>query len=188
MIDPRFDEAVRRFDAAHAEDPRGESAEYHRRLVFWVERFAPETASIALALAAHCQHLRRWTIPRSAYEEGRSGYKRWRSELARFHAEEAGRILREVGYEDEVIDRVRALLTKQQLKTNREMQALEDAVCLVFLETQFAEFAAKHDEEKLVDIVQKTWAKMSDAGHAAALQLAGSLPEHARAIIGRALA
>lgn len=187
MNDPRFDEAVRRFEAAHREDPDGASLEYHRRVAHWLERFVP-APSTPLAIAARCQHIRRWTIPRSTYEEGRTGYKRWRSELARFHAEEAGRILRDVGFDEETIGRVGSLLLKQRLKADPETQALEDAVCLTFLETQFAAFAAKHDDAKLVDIVQKTWTKMSPAGHAAALELAGTLPDRARAILERALA
>jgi hypothetical protein len=187
VSDPRFDRAVERFEAAHREDPEGESFAYHQRVAHWVSVFAPE-ASTALALAARAQHIRRWTIPRSTYEDGRTGYKRWRSELARFHAEEAGRILREVGFDEETIARVASLLMKQRLKSDPEVQALEDAVCLVFLELQFTEFATKHDEAKLIDIVQKTWTKMSPAGHAAALELAGSLEGRARAILERALA
>lgn len=186
MSDSRFEEAARRFEAAHAEDPRGESAHYHQRLVFWVERFAP-SASTALALAARCQHIRRWTIPRSTYDDGRTGYKRWRSELARFHAEEAGRILRDVGFDEATIARVGELLTKQRLKSDPEVQALEDAVCLVFLETELEAFATKHDEQKLIDIVKKTWVKMSPAGHDAALELSARLPDHVRALLTRAL-
>lgn len=191
---PRFQQALARFDAANAEDPNRESWQgadypkellYSRRMTGWLERFAPD-ASEELRLAVAAQHIRRWESPRSDYPEGKAGYKRWRSELARFHAATAGEILAEVGYDGDTIRRVQGLIRKEQLKRDADAQCLEDVACLVFLESYFADFSQKHDEAKLIDILQKTWKKMSPAGHAAALGLA--LPEGAKEIVEKALA
>ncbi len=190
---PRFHQALARFDAANAADPNRETwqgAEYPKELLYaqrmsgWLERFAPD-ASEALRLAVRAQHIRRWTIPRSDYPEGKAGYKEWRTTLSRFHAQTAGEILAGVGYDDETIRRVQGLIRKEQLKRDPETQCLEDVICLVFLESYFANFSQKHDEAKVIDILQKTWKKMSPAGHAAALGLA--LPKGARELVGKAL-
>lgn len=196
MVDQpdRYAAAIAAIDAANAEDPNREVWEgeehpkellYSQRMSGWLERFAPD-ASEALRLAVRAQHIRRWTIPRSDYPEGRAGYKRWRSDLARFHAATAGEILADVGYDDATIRRVQGLIRKEQLKRDPEAQCLEDVVCLVFLENYFADFAQKHDEEKLIDILRKTWKKMSPDGHAAALGLA--LPAGAKELVEKALA
>ena len=190
---PRFRAALARFDAANAADPNRElwqGVEYPKELLYsqrmsgWLERFAPD-ASEELRLAVAAQHIRRWESPRSDYPEGKAGYKQWRSELARFHAETAGAILADVGYDDETIRRVQGLIRKEQLKRDAEAQCLEDVACLVFLESYFADFAQKHDEAKLIDILQKTWKKMSPEGHAAALGLV--LPEGASELVHKAL-
>ncbi len=174
----RFTNAIDRFDAANAEDPRRESVGgepqprelvYARRMTAALDRFAPD-ASEAVRLAARCQHIRRWTIPRDRYPEGRDGYRRWRTDLGRFHAETAGAILREVGYDESTVERVAALLRKERLKADPDVQLLEDVICLVFLQHYLADFAAQHDEGKLADILRKTWRKMSDRGRAAALE------------------
>jgi hypothetical protein len=180
----RFAAALARIDAANAEDPNGKELLYSRRMTAWLERLVPD-ASEALRLAVRAQHIRRWTIPRSRYPMDLAGYKQWRTTLAAFHAETAGAILREVGYDDATVARVQALLRKERLKLDPEAQNLEDAACLVFLENYFAEFARQHDEEKLVGIVQKTWKKMSEVGRAAALEL--ELAPEVRAIVERAL-
>src|SRR5438876_1012218 len=112
MISPRFQEAIERFDAANEQDPRGIELPYAKRLSAWVERLAPD-ASEALRLAARCQHLRRWEIPRESYPEGRVAYLKWREALKHFHAEKAGEILREIGYPDELIARVQQLNLKK---------------------------------------------------------------------------
>jgi len=185
--------ALARIDAANSEDPNREVWQgvdypkellYSRRMRDWLARFAPD-ASEELRLAVAAQHIRRWESPRSDYPEGKAGYKRWRSDLARFHAETAGDILAEVGYDAETVRRVQGLIRKEQLKRDAEAQCLEDVACLVFLESYFADFAQKHDEAKLIDILQKTWKKMSSAGHAAALGLA--LPAGARELVEKAL-
>jgi hypothetical protein len=189
----RFQKAFERFDAANAEDPHGEVFEgveypkellYARRMTAWLEKLAPD-ASEALRLAARCQHIRRWTIPRSRFPMDLAGYKRWRTTLARFHAETAGEILREAGYDEETIGRVQSLLQKERLKLDPEVQMLEDVICLVFLESYFADFARQHDEAKVVDIVRKTWKKMSPRGREAAVDL--QLPPGAQAIVVKAV-
>ncbi len=184
-ITVRFQKVVLRFDDAHREDPRLVTSQaeetqwsllYHQRLSHWVEYLDPN-ASEALRLATRCQHIRRWMIPRSKYPEGVSGYRRWRSDLARFHADQAGQILREAGYENAMIGRVRDLLTKKGLKHDPEVQLFEDAICLVFLENEFSDFAGKHERDKLVRTLTKIWMKMSPRGHEVAKQLVGEFPK-----------
>ena len=140
------------------------------RLVAWVERLAPD-ASEALRLAAHCQHIRRWQVPRGSYPAGRVGYLQWRTELSRLHAETATRILQGLGYEPELIDAVRRINLKQNLHKSPDTQTMEDALCLTFLEFEFSEFCAKYPAEKVIEVVQKTWKKMSAKGHELALTL-----------------
>lgn len=185
-----FERALAAIDAAHAEDPEKEGGEprelaYARRMGLWLEKLSPN-ASEPLKLAVRCQHLRRWAIPRSAYPEGRVGYLRWRKESALAHAALAGEILAQAGCGADTAQRVQSLVKKERAKHDPEAQLVEDTACLVFLEFEFAAFAAKHDEAKLVDILRKTWAKMSPQGRAAALGL--QLPAHLRAMVGKALA
>ena len=192
---PRFDQAIREFDAAHGQDPKiivvdgrqvSWSLHYHERLAHWVKQLE-KTPSEALLLAAHCQHIRRWTIPRSNYPMNRNGYRQWRKTLAGFHAEEAAKILKAVGYQEETIQRLKELLLKLRLKLDPEVQLFEDAICLVFLEIEFSDFAEKHDQEKLISILQKTWKKMSSRGHRAAQELTQRLPERAGQLVKKAL-
>lgn len=172
--------AIAAIDAANAEDPneivvRGERRPKelaHAELVTeWIERLV-DAPSDALRLAARAHHIRRWKSPRSDYPEGRAGYHRWRRELQVFHAEEVGEILRQVGFGEDVVARVGTLVKKQGLGRDAEVQALEDALCLVFLELQFHELAGRLEEEKLLDVTRKTLAKMS----ARAIELALTLP------------
>lgn len=167
------------FDQANLEDPNrelvnGESVAkewiYAQRMTAKLFDFC-KTPSEALQLAARAQHICRWKIPRSDYPMDRSGYKKWRLDLAVFHGEMAGKIMADNGYDDSSIQRVKDLLLKRSLKRDEEVQTLEDVICLVFLEFYLEEFAAKHDQPKLIDIIQKTWNKMSDQGHDAALKL-----------------
>src|SRR5437667_2434099 len=151
MISGRFQDAIARFDSANAADPRGIELPYAQRLSAWVERLAPD-ASESLRLAARGQHLRRWEIPRESYPAGRVGYLKWREALKHFHAEEAGKILREVGYDEATIERVQKLNLKKLWPKDREASALEDALCLLFLETQFDETIAKTGDEKMIGI------------------------------------
>ncbi|WP_299318143.1 DUF4202 domain-containing protein [uncultured Maribacter sp.] len=171
--------AFQHFDEANKQDPNTEVYEgttypkevlYGIRMTKSLNSFDPD-ASEALRLTARCQHICRWEIPRESYEMNREGYLRWRQELKRFHAKKAASILENVGYDDETIDNVKFLLEKKQLKKNEETQALEDVICLVFLEFYFEPFAHKHPEDKTIDILQKTWKKMSVKGQEAALKL-----------------
>jgi len=175
----RYDEAIFLMDEANKKDPNNEVFEgevyakeyiYGMRMTERLAVFMPN-ASESLKLAARCQHICRWEIPRNTYPEGRVGYFTWRNDLKKMHAFKASEILTSVGYEQDVIQEVEAMLLKKQLKKNELTQALEDVICLVFLEFYFDEFITKHTEEKLIDIVQKTWGKMSESGHAAALKL-----------------
>lgn len=189
----RFASALARFDRANAEDPRRDPIDgepqprelvYAQRMTAALDRFSPG-APEAVRLAARCQHIRRWTVPRDRYPAGREGYRRWRADLGRFHAETAGEILREVGYDEATVARVAALLRKERLKADPDVQLLEDVICLVFLQYYLADFAAQHDDEKLMDILRKTWRKMSDRGRAAALEI--HLPDGLRALVARAV-
>lgn len=183
-VSEKFQKAIAAFDAANAKDPDGEELVYSQRMSEWLERFASD-ASEAVRLAARSQHIRRWEIPRNRYPMDRAGYYRWRNELAAFHAKTAGEILREVGYDQATVGRVQSLLKKERLKEDAEAQLLEDVICLVFLEHYFPQFAAKHEEEKVIGILRKTWRKMSDRGHESAFKL--PLGQAARKLIEKAL-
>ena len=178
----RFDRAIAAFDAANAEDPhreveggreRPKELVYAERMTAMLARFAPD-ASEPLRLAARCQHIQRWKIPRGDYPMTRPGYHQWRNRLRDFHADLAAKILRESGYDDATIARVRSLIRKEALKSDADAQALEDVVDLVFLESYLADFVASHgayDETKFADILAKTAKKMSARGREAALML-----------------
>jgi hypothetical protein len=193
-LNARFEDAIRRFDEANSLDPNTEVSDgvarprellYAEWLTNWVKRLSPE-ASETLLLAARCQHLCRWEIPRSSYEMTRSGYLRWRAELKELHARKSGEILRAVGYPEEVIAKVQELNRKKNLGRDPECQVLEDALCLVTLEFQLDDLIGKTDAEKMVVILQKTWKKMSPQAHEEALKL--SYSEEAKVLLGKALA
>src|SRR2546428_1301634 len=167
----RFAAALRRFDQENSRDPNREEVDdlarpreliYAQWLTNWVLKICPE-ASEELRLAARCQHLCRWQVPRDSYPMTRAGYLRWREDLKKFHAQKAGEILRETGYPEKVITRVQALNLKKNFPQNPESRVLEDALCLVFLEHQFAALAAKTTEDKIVNALQKAWKKMTPA-------------------------
>ena len=192
-LSDRFDRAIACFDAANREDPNPAVADgaeqpkellYACRMTACLDRFGPDTPE-PVRLAARCQHIRRWTIPRTDYPEGRDGYRRWRTDLARFHATTAAAILREVGYDNSTVARVESLLRKERLKTDADVQLLEDVICLVFLEHYLSDFVPKHDEEKLLGVLRKTWRKMSDDGRRAAQAL--DLPAELTALVERAV-
>ncbi len=175
----RLEDALSGFDAANAEDPSTETVDgqpvpkeliYGQRMSARLASFAPG-APEAVQLAARAQHIRRWEVPRDTYPEGRAGYLKWRTDLYKRHGQIAGAIMEDAGYDPDVIERVKTLLRKRGLKTDPDVQLLEDVICLVFLEHYFHDFATKHGEEKLVPIVQKTWKKMSEEAHRAALEL-----------------
>lgn len=148
-----------------------------------MDEFEPDADEV-LKLAARCQHIGRWEIPRSDFPMDRKGYLKWRSQLKIHHADVAAKILSEVGYEQDAVDQVQDLLMKKQLKQNPMTQTLEDVICLVFLEYYFDDFSKEHDESKLVEILRKTILKMSSKGVEEALKL--PLSEKARDLIAKA--
>lgn len=176
--------AIDQFDAQNARDPHGKELIYAQRMSQWLDRLEPN-ASEALKLATRSQHICRWEIPRSKFPMDRTGYLDWRKTLYQFHADMAGKIMREVGYDDAMIERVQSLLKKEKIKADPEMQTLEDVICLVFLENYFADFAREKDEAKLLNIIKRTWAKMSPRGQEMAMGL--DLSDQDRALIGKAL-
>ena len=190
----RLAAALAAIDAANAADPhtlvvdgveRPKELAHAEMMTAWVRRLDPDCTDEQV-LAARAHHLRRWTVPRSSYPEGRAGYLRWRTALKKHHAEEVGEIMRAAGYDDAAAERVGQIVRKQGLDRDPAVQTHEDALCLVFLETQYDELAERVGDDKTIDILRKTAAKMSPAGLAAAQGLPFS-PEGA-ALLGRALA
>ncbi|HEY3860375.1 MAG TPA: DUF4202 domain-containing protein [Verrucomicrobiae bacterium] len=188
-----FEKAIERFDAENARDPNLESdggAEhprellYARRLTDWVLKLAPD-ASESLRLAARCQHIARWMIPRETYPMTRAGYLHWRNDLKQFHARKSAEILREAGCVEETIQKVADLNLKKNFPADAESRVLEDALCLVFLEFQFAALARKTSGDKIINAVQKTWRKMTPAAREKALAL--PLGAEEKGLIQRAL-
>lgn len=189
----KLEQAFELFDEYNKQGPErlvwnGESfpAEffYAVELYNWVRKIEPD-ANEFLLLASRSQHIGRWEIPRSDYPEGRTGYLKWRSDLGKFHAAKAGEILEGVGYTTEEIERVQQIIQKQRLKLDADVQVIENALCLVFLEFQYDDLIRKLSEEKMINVLRKTWKKMSKAGHDAALKLEYS-PEGS-ALIAKAL-
>ncbi|MBV8417535.1 MAG: DUF4202 domain-containing protein [Verrucomicrobia bacterium] len=189
----QFPEAIRRFDEENGRDPHIVDAEgsahpyellYAERLTDWVLRLCPD-ASEPLLLAARCQHICRWMIPRASYEMTRGGYLRWRNDLKRFHATKSAEILREVGYDEAIIARVVDLNLKKQLDQDPDCQILEDALCLVTIQYQLSDLVAKTDPAKMIGILQKTWKKMSNKARDYALAL--PLSDDEKRLIDRAL-
>lgn len=190
----KFEKAISIIDQKNAEDPHMEIYEgreypkellYAQRMSEKLLEFEPE-ASDELQIAARAQHICRWKHPRDEYPMDRAGYFKWREGLKKIHAEITSDILREVGYDEEFINRVAFLIKKKLIKKDDESQVMEDVVCLVFLQYYFEDFAAKHDDEKVIDIVRKTWGKMSPDGHNAALKL--PLSQRSLGLITQALA
>jgi len=190
---PLFDDAILLIDTANSADPRIDNADgdavprellYSQRMTACLDRLEP-AAGEALKLAVRAQHLRRWEIRRDAYPVGRAGYHAWRRELAAFHADKAGELLAEAGYDVPVIARAQSLIRKENLRSDPEAQTLEDVACLVFLEHYLEQFLPQHDAAKVVEVVRKTWRKMSPRGRAAALELA--LAPEAQELVEKAL-
>lgn len=180
----RFRQAVEQIDTYNKQDPNDREYDYSLAVTRWVLKLWPD-APETLRLAARAQHIGRWQIPRSTYPTGRNGYLRWRKDLAQFHADTAGEILGGCGYEPSEIERVKTIMLKKRIKADPETQTLEDALCLVFMERQLDDFQHQVDEDKLSNIIRKTWKKMSDAGREAAMNL--SLPESTRKFLERAV-
>ncbi len=192
----RFDAIIAAIDAANLDDPRTSEVDgevrpyeivYSERMTARLADMYPD-ASEVLRIAARAQHIRRWDIPRSSYPEGRNGYNDWRKACREHHGEVVAQIMSQLGYGQDETDRVVMLIRKEQLKKDRESQALENVVDVVFVEHYFDDFLAKYstyDDDKMIDIVGKTLRKMSPKGHQAALSL--DLPEHTRNLIMKAV-
>lgn len=198
--DPRFERAIALFDAANGEDPRRDTGPegrpvarellYAQRMTAMLERFAP-AAPDAVRLAVRAQHIQRWKIPRDGYPMDRNGYLQWRTRLYTFHADTAGALLRQAGYDDATIERVQRAIGKKGRKVNPETQLLEDVTVLVFIEHYLLDFAGQkpdYGEDKWLDIIRKTWEKMSDDAHAFALSGKLALPAPLVPLIAKAVA
>ncbi len=193
-----FDKAIALIDAANRQDPNRETADgeswpkehlYALRMSDMLARYALE-ADEAMQLAVRAQHIRRWESPRGDYPAGRKGYLRWRADLYRFHADTAAALLAEAGCDDTTIERVRQAVGKRGIKTNPDTQLVEDVASLVFVEHYLEDFAARHpdyDEAKWLDIIRKTWKKMSPRAHAFALGGGIRLPASLAPLITRAV-
>ena len=186
MDDATLEQALAAIDAIHRQDPAGEELAYADSIERWMARLVDGMTPLA-RLAARCQHLERWALPRSGFPMDRPGYLQWRIAVHRRQGERAEELVRAAGIDVETAGELRALVAKQRPQSGLG-QALEDAACLVFLDEQAADFIASkdYDDDKVVAIVQKTWRKMSDRGHALALELplSGRLGE----LVQRALA
>ena len=180
----RLDKAFELFDAYNKQDPRsftweGVSApqEYFFaiKLYEWVLKL-DANADEELLLASRSQHIGRWEIPREDYPQGRDPYLKWRKDLARHHAAITARLMKEAGYGDETIDRVKQIILKQRIKVDPDVQTMENALCLVFLQLQYEEFRKKYEDEpgKIINILRKSLLKMDENGHRLALTLSYS--------------
>ena len=193
-----FARAIELIDKANSEDPNKESVDgqawpkellYSKRMSEMLERYAPD-ADDAVKLAVRAQHIQRWKSQRTDYPEGRQGYLQWRTGLYRFHAETAGELLSQAGYDEEFIERVKKAVGKRALKLNPDTQLLEDTADLVFIESYMLAFADKHPEyteEKWIEIIQKTWKKMSEQAQQFALSGKLQLPEPLVPLIQKAI-
>jgi len=194
-----FEKAVELIDAANRADPNQETDAdgkawpkellYSHRMAEMLERYVPDADDV-MKLAVRAQHIERWKSPRSDYPEGRQGYLNWRTDLYKYHADTAGRLLAEAGYGEQDIARLKKAVGKRALKVNPDTQLLEDVIDLVFIEHYMLAFAGKHpeyDEEKWLDIIRKTWKKMSERGQQFALSGAIKLPEPLLPLIQKAI-
>ncbi|MCV9386504.1 DUF4202 domain-containing protein [Reichenbachiella ulvae] len=175
----KVDAVFEKIDKINAEDPNKEIVDgsevpkewiYGRRMTEMLTTYK-ENPSVELQIAARGQHIKRWHIPRSEYPMDRKGYLKWRTMLKIYHGELLSSLMEEEGFGSDSIAKVVELVNKKKLKTDQESKELEDVVCLVFLKFYFHDFAAQHPDEKVIDIVQKTWGKMTEKGHDLALKL-----------------
>ena len=187
MTNSLYERTVALIDAANAEDQRMDHDAgkpvprellYGQRMADMIGRFAPE-ADAEMKLAVRGQHIQRWKTPRDSYPMTREGYLQWRTGLYKFHAETVGRLMQEAGYDEASIERARQAVGKRGLKVNPDTQLLEDVTDLCFIEHYMLEFAGQHaeySEEKWLDIIRKTWKKMSPRAHEFALSGKLKLP------------
>jgi hypothetical protein len=193
-LSDRYTEASAAIDAANSADPtsvvvRGSAqplAFVHGRIaVEWVHHLQRAPSELLL-LAARAHHLRRWELPRSEYPEGKAGYLRWKRDQRQRHARDIAELLAPFGYSADEIASVQRWVRRDDLATDAGSQTVEDAACLVFIETQLADVATKLEHDHLIEVIRKTARKMS----ADALALAARVPleDHARALLLEALA
>ncbi len=175
----KLEKAFELFDAFNKQDPGTITWEgiaypaeyfYAVQLHNWVLKLAPAAGEMLL-LASRSQHIGRWKVPRNSYPEGKSAYLRWRTDLAKYHAETTGEFMLQAGYSVEEVKAVQQIIRKEQLRLNPEVQVIENALCLVFLQFQYEDFIAKHDDKKVITIIKKSWAKMTEPGRDAAMNL-----------------
>ncbi|WP_203257205.1 DUF4202 domain-containing protein [Hyunsoonleella ulvae] len=183
LIDKVNSEDINTYQVAGIEYPK--ELLYSQRMTRKLLQFKPD-ASKALQIAARAQHICRWKIPRDEYPMDRVGYLKWRETLKKMHADLTSEILKQVGYDEQFDNRIRKIILKKLIKKNEESQALEDTICLVFLDYYFEEFAEKHPDEKVIDILKKTWVKMSEEGQQEALKL--NFSEKGLALVKQAIA
>ncbi|RXG11962.1 putative protein DUF4202 [Leeuwenhoekiella aestuarii] len=190
----KFQQAIKAIDKENSQDSNRELVEgksypkellYSERMTRQLLLFEPK-ASKELQIAARAQHICRWKSPREDYPMDRIGYLKWREDLKKMHAKLTTNILEQLDFEKDFIDRVQFLIKKKLIKKDEETQTLEDVICLVFLQYYFEDFASKHKGEKVINIIQKTWLKMSKRGQAEALKL--PLNDKTLELVNRALA
>ena len=190
----RFEQAIAAIDAANADDPhtlvwageeRPKELLHAELMTHWVHRLDPEAGEAQL-LAARAHHLRRWALPRDGYPDGRAGYLRWRKDLNRRHQQDVAELLAPLGYDPVEIARVQEIIAKASRDTDPQVQTQEDALCLVFLQTQFTALADRLGDDKTVEVLRRTLAKMSPAAQVEALGL--PLSDRERSLVERARA
>ena len=200
MASDLLDQAIALIDEANSEDPNKVTDEngkewpkellYSHRMTDMLNRFKPDADEVH-QISMRAQHITRWKSARSDYPMDRKGYHQWRSNLYTFQADTVAAIMQQVGYDEESIERVKKAVGKKGIKSNPDTQLLEDIADLVFIEHYMLEFAGKHgeySEEKWIDIIQKTWRKMSDEAHEFALGGNIKLPEPLIPLIQKAVA
>lgn len=198
MTNSLYEKTVALIDAANAEDPRMDSVDgksvprellYGQRMAEMIGRYAPEADDV-MKLAVRGQHIQRWKTPRNSYPMTREGYLAWRTGLYKFHAETVGRLMQQAGWDAASIERAQQAVGKRALKVNPDTQLLEDVTDLCFIEHYMLEFAGQHaeyTEEKWLDIIRKTWKKMSPRAHEFALSGKLKLPEPLVPLITKAV-
>lgn len=193
MANQRLQEVINSIDKINQQDPNRELYQdqdyakeylYSMRMSVMLDKYWPD-ANEYLKIAVHAQHIKRWHITRESFPQGKQGYLLWRKELGIYHAQLAAQLMLDQGYSEHEAELTANIIKKDKLKRNQDAQTLEDVACLVFLSHYFDKFAEKHPEDKVINILQKTWKKMSAHGHDIALTL--KLPEHLSSLVTKAL-
>lgn len=198
MSEQLFEKVMQLMDKANSEDPNTETADgkdwpkellYSHRMSDMIQRFAPDASEIN-RIAVHGQHIQRWKSPRTDYPMDRKGYHQWRTNLYKFHAETTAKLMAQAGYDEDSIAQVKEAIGKKNIRSNPNTQMLENIAALVFIEHYMLEFSIKHpeyDEAKWIDIIRKTWRKMSEPAQQFALANGITLPEPLIPLIQKSL-